>query len=346
MRDIRRAWGYGVEAARVLRRHPTLLLVPLALVAVDTSETAVGRYVSLTWTTRQPGSTLHLWPRTNEEPTWQSWHVPFAIAARRSFGPGAVGLFETPVRAVSLKGMQRALTSAVISGSNGESGDRTQAVFVLYLALALLSWPLAAVIRSGYYPLAGGCAWGDGFSWQRFGAGARRFFLRFLAFGGLVTAVVALTGAPFLLWPSVALHPIWSKVIVWGQAVIVNAAFVILGLTLVSVVADDRRLFAGMGASARTVIGDVGVTIAALAALFALGGCLVYPLHLLRVLIVDVYSIVAFAESTALSLGIGMIEAFVGTWFLLVSFLWYRDVNAQWAEQSFDTSPAPAVESA
>jgi hypothetical protein len=208
--------------------------------------------------------------------------------------------------------------------------------------LLLLGVPLTAAISAGYYHLVKGCVEGALFSWGRLGLGVRLWFVRFFAFSILVGLPPLAVATAFsvvprgreitpIVWRLMELGPF-----VWNWVMLV--ALVSLGLTLVAVVADDRRLASAVGASIRTVAADIGITMILVLSLYVLLGLLTFPLNLLGTLIWGRYSTFAMMNSAALSLGTAVIGAIIGTWFLLVQFLWYRDASAAFRQSTEQVS--------
>ncbi len=98
-RDLLAAWGYGKEAYGLLRRHPGLLVIPLAVVLFNALENGAGNYVArkhlAMWRVYQP-STHQPWSETLffgwEHVKIQAWlHGATSLTTSR-FDPNLRGL--------------------------------------------------------------------------------------------------------------------------------------------------------------------------------------------------------------------------------------------------------------
>jgi len=351
-RDMQRAWGYGVEAARVLRRHPVLLVVPLIIGSMDVAERAIGADVAvraMPATERRALEEL----LTASEGRRSHWRERVAGAAAYSFGlRTALVTFASPLPKLTLGGSVAAL-QAQLDARHPTGTPRgfitaheVSAVAIALILQLLVAIPFASALYGGLYGTADAAISAGVPSLARFWASMPAVFFRFYAFASLllVAWLAAWTAADLVVLASrsEAFH-LWLLA-ERGWGILVWVVVGLIGLTRVAVATDDLRFVAALRASVRTVIRSWGVAIVLVVGLLIADAITIVALSLLP-------AHVGLAEAmgggvSPTRIGRGIFDAVFGTWFLLVSFLWYRDASARLALRSFDTSPAPPLESA
>ncbi len=93
-RDLSAAWGYGKEAYDLLRRHPSLVLIPIALALFNATENEIGRYLATAHTAfgRAALARAHAGAgatRDERSFTFDSWGSAYGTARRLAFPSGA-----------------------------------------------------------------------------------------------------------------------------------------------------------------------------------------------------------------------------------------------------------------
>ena len=300
-----RPFGYASEAWRLLRRHPALLVLPLVLAVFNAVESQVPWYAA---SRHGVAVEAFLGERSNSASETAAFVPPLT---RKDLFPlkKAVFGFSHPVAGLSLQGTLRTVVSDyALDAPYGVM------LVVTWLATLLVALPLAALVLAGYYGIVGLAVTEGVAPWPRFWTYLRRYFLRFLLFAALLALFVN------------ALLPIAPRVfgsdrVLWTWACLTLIVEFVTALTLVAIVVDDAGLLAALRSGVRVVVRDLPVALLFLAgwvvalALFAVlrhwaGVTVAGSLHL--------YSTLQVAIMNALL-------AAVGTWFLIISFVWYRD---------------------
>jgi hypothetical protein len=300
-----RPFGYASEAWRLLRRHPALLVLPLAVAVFNAVERQVPWYVA---SRHGVAVEAFLGEHSNSASETDAFVPPLTV---RDLVPleKAVRAFAHPVPALSL---QTGLLVMALDQAAGQAGQISPYFVVLLQLLIVL--PLSALLMSGYYGVIGGGVAGDATLWRRFWTYLRRCFLRFWLFA----ALLALFANALLPTTPRMFDWVW---VLWTWACLTLIVEFVTALTLVAIVVDDAALLPALRSGVRVVVRDLPVALLLLAgwvvvlALFAVlrhwaGVTVAGSLHL--------YSTLQVAIMNALL-------AAVGAWFLIISFVWYRD---------------------
>ncbi len=314
--DLARALGYAAEAWRVLRRHPGLLALPVALAVFNAVERGTMSYVTYRYTSAGKEMVERWGPFVEGYPRGAARRMPLRST---DFFPirKAVGHIAIPVTAASLTGTVQMVTLV----STWHSPEQ---LFYVAWALSLLALPLAAFSLAGYYGVVGKTVAEDVVFWPGFWRYARRYVLRFSLFGVLLIVI----GGEWM-----PLIPLGARGGVYRAfTYIVPVITLAFGLTLVALVADDVALRKALKSGAMVVLRDLPIALCLLAAWVVVLGFTFLLGYLARITVEapllsldlvkqQLYTIPEVAITEALL-------AAVGTWFLIVTFLWYRDRKA------------------
>jgi hypothetical protein len=309
LRQIAKAFarplGYASEAWRLLRLHPALLVLPLALAVANAVESQVPWYAA-----SRHGLAVgaFLGEHPNSESETNAFVPPLTRGDLFPIKRAVFG-FSHPVAGLSLQGTLRTVVS-----SYAWDTPYGAMLVVTWLATLLVALPLAALVLAGYYGIVGLAVTEGVAPWPRFWTCLRRYFLRFWLFAALLALFVN------ALLP-IAPRMFGSAWVLWTWACLTLIVEFVTALTLVAIVVDDAGLLAALRSGVRVVVRDLPVALLLLAgwvvvlALFAVlrhwaGVTVAGSLHL--------YSTLQVATMNALL-------AAVGAWFLIVSFVWYRD---------------------
>ncbi len=344
--DALRAWGYGVAAARVLRRYPALLLIPLAVSLLDVSERKVGNSFALRV---MPTKERAFIERMNSEEERRGFHERLVATARHAFNVRrTIVAMASPLPELPLSGTTYVLTELVVRQTPTEptgriNGIGERAVFwvAFLLPQLLISIPVMSATTGGIYALARTASRKEPLSSALFWTGIRAYFCRFYAFntvllGAMVASPIVIFAQGFTLTST--MYRVWA----W----VVDSAILLIALIPVAIVVDNHRIWPALRISVKYVIRTIGIA----AVLF-------FMLTIIRgvpILVVGLFPLWRTVGLSALALprelALGVFGVLVGTWFLLVTFLWYRDVAALFyqtsTEAAFDTSPILPLESA
>ncbi len=305
--DFCNAFRYIAEAWRVLRRHPALLLLPLAAAVFNAVEGGTMTYVGFRYTA--VGREL-----AAEYPLDRDVRAAMVRLRPGDVLGAAVNRFTYPVPAPSLGGTWRMMELAAIQRHSNWAVP--SAAWVLSLLLIL---PLGALVLAGYYGVVARAVTEEAVSWRPFWGDARRYFVRFYLFGVLLAVLTG--GLAMIVLSLRATMAIYPAVTFVGKAITLA-----LALTLVAVVADDRPLRRALPSGAAVVLGCLPVSVflfalwlVVLASRVLLGHLLgLAPLPPVDFATLQLYQI---PQSAVLD---GLV-AIVGTWLLIASFVWYRD---------------------
>ncbi len=330
--QVAAALGYAAGALRLLRRHPSLLLLPIAVAVFDAVESGVGQHLLLGHTAygRQIAQQAELWreERRRQPPA----DVLRAVREAFSVRSGA-RIVAAPVGGPSFSGTRR-LCLGLATGSRSQAGARwfpwySWASLLVGLGLAI---PVAAAVGAGYYGVACGVVMGRGPRWREFGGHFRRCFARFLVYSLAVSALF--TGIALLLqwrsgtssgsfWPDLGPRPL-DAWIFWIMPVL----RVLLALTQISIVTDNASVLVAAKRSVRTVARGALVALALVAIVTLVRGVALTPVELLGATAAS--SPLRTASPAEIVLG-GAIQgtqetlaAAIGVWLLLALLLWYR----------------------
>jgi hypothetical protein len=320
-----RAAAYGSQGWRLLRRRRVLLALPLVVAVFNAVEFGTGAYVASRYT-RAGRELMAQSPEPLDARTRES-----RLRSRDLFPMWeAVNRLAYPVPDPLLKGA----SEVVLLAAAGSSPSGEISLFLSWMLLLLLSLPLEAIVLAGYYGVLWRAVTEEVVPWPSFWIYARRYALRFYLFGVLLSAVTA--GPVTILVRLPAEFAIYRALSFAGWV----ATFA-LALTLVAVVADDAPLRRALRSGAAVLLRDLPVALSLLAtwlvalALTALLSWLAGP---------ALVAVLAPADPATLQLCMVPLEAvrnallaLVGTWLLIVSFLWYSDRRPAPRE---DPSPA------
>jgi len=335
MRDsLRRAARYAVGAAQLLRRHPSLLLIALAMAAFTTVQFEMVTYLQFS---RRVPEHVTINSRRGESER----RVPAAFQAV-IYGPVASAIMvlcPTPVPTVSLDVSGIARTSV---GRTRDWNTQTRSrpgrppmpspvdllVFPVSLALA---FAIRTLVSGGYLGVVWRSVAEGEARWSWFFTDGRRFFWRLIAFGCLdsilLLSAMAIVAVRFY-------HRGWPGLMVFAYALSLIAF--LLGLTRFAIVADDAPVILAIGRSISTIWRDLPVAIAFILGPGAINLCvswvcvLPYSMRMTTGSAAD-RAVAALQGLPAFLIGSCMAAA-LGAWFCAAMFLWYREVRAEpWA---------------
>ncbi|UCC68902.1 MAG: zinc ribbon domain-containing protein [Armatimonadota bacterium] len=313
--EVKRALGYAVEAARVLRRHPSLLLLPLAVAVFNEAESAVGSYIMFGHTAmgREWAEMLRNAPSPRPRGA--------RVTVRYSVGP--------PAPSVELSGTRSILTAAVQGIAQRR---RAQADFALdprasWVAL-LFSFSVvaavSAVVQAGYYGVARQAVATGILRWGDFGLSARRFSFRLWVFAAAVGLIfsaligILLTGSDYAVW----------VVCKWFHRV----AVLMLVLTPFVIVADDAPVLTAVKRGVVTVGRNIGVAVMLVGGIMVAQELMSWPFDLLRSSdFVQSWPTTPGSvswRSLAVNLPQRGLLACLSAFFVAAAFVWYRDASA------------------
>jgi hypothetical protein len=249
--DVRRALGYLVEGARLLKRYPALLLLPVVVVLFNAAEGDVGRHLMIQRT--EYGRWLR--EHARELPREPSPNSRFWIV--RVEMPGGTAVPTMPLSGTT------AVLGAVIVGrprdtalNSSPGGDSRLLLVALTLSLLLLA-PVNALVRGGYYGLVAAVVRTGRAAVACLVTSAARFFARLW----LLLALLAAACFAFLLaFPVLASNAV-------GFALLRGAGwFMVAGLFLVTLVSsalvwEDMSLWAAVRRGVITVERDLAVAV-------------------------------------------------------------------------------------
>lgn len=320
MSGVKRAIRYAVEALILLRRHPSLLLVALAMAVVGAVDSRVGTYLAYTHTGwGQDQQELTAWRNAAREKSGRS----FTFSAK----PFGYMVFVTPpTPSLGFHGATQLLWAAAY-GSAGKVTPpdpdhpygRPQGLAGLHMLLSLfvtglLPMILSCFISAGYLATARSTITDDMPRWPAFFTEGRRFYVRLVLFMIIWFAAVM---------PAMVIATLRGVVSIGVYATF--PVFFLVTLTQFSIVADDIGVFAGIRRSVTTVASNLPVALPLI-----LGtGVLNWAASLLGPWRLGYQTGQSFmADPFALLPRDVLSQCLVlaiGAWFTLAAFLWYGE---------------------
>jgi hypothetical protein len=323
---------YGRDAFRLLRRHPALLLLPVAIAVFNAAESSVGSYLTMTRTAfgreltqlktaqRRPNRGLSVVLRA--ELSLQGLADKFASEAPLTFA--------SPIPHPKLFGLQD-LIGAAVTPTRRQGFEVSPWSWEIFapLSLLLVVLPLAALVLSGYYGRLLEAATGAAPPGLALGRYARRWFVRFLWY--LVLGYV-IQLIPFLVFSSVsgpselsmrllASYSLWAPRIVG----------VLLALTPVAIVMDDAPILGALKRGVLTVVRGWRTTLVLLAMLAVARAVAAVLDGIISAVLCGVWDLPPTPASTLASIAVHAVYrtalALLGVWLCLAQFLWYREAN-------------------
>lgn len=334
MRDrLRKAARYAVGAAQLLRRHPSLLLIALAMAAFTTVQFEMVTY--LQFSRRVPEHVTINSRRGEFERRFASalpglMYGPAASAVMVLYPP-AVPTVSLDASGIAGAGASVGRTRDWTAQTPSRPGRPPMPLPVDLLLLPLLAFAIKTFVSGGYL----GVVWrsiAEGEPrWSGFFTDGRRFLWRLIALGCLdsilllsAMAIVAVRfyhrGGPGLMAVAYALSLI---------------AF-LLGLTRFAVVADDAPVTTGIGRSISAIWRNLPVATALIVGAGIINLCIsriCYLPYSVRMMTGSGPDRAAQALQALPAFLIGScMAAALGAWFCAAMFLWYREVRAEpWA---------------
>jgi hypothetical protein len=320
--DAKRAWDYLAGAARLLRRNPSLLLLPLAVVVFNAVEGTAGGQIMV----RHTGLGKAMLQKVRKTPGPKVDGRPLVVESWYHLAAAGVA-------GVTLSGTGSLVVAGVLGTAAIEPPDRRGTMHMWLLeVLAGLSvvGAVNGLTRGGYYGLACTTVASGEASWRKFGHYARRFFLRFW----MLFALFVLAGYG-LLWAS-GLAPGgpgtgrvgWLAYTWSGRAI----AFLLV-LSSCAVVSDDCGVLSSLRKSVVIMVRGFIMTLLLLGAFSLLEHYLVLAFAWLRSWVWRsnaTYDLTrAYWPGRAVDLGQHSVLIAVGTLFLLAVLLWYREASAK-----------------
>jgi len=317
---IRRGIGYAVEALRLLRRHPSLLLVALAMAVVGALDNRVGMHLAHAHTG---------WSQDQQEVV--AWGEAARAKSERPFAfstePFGYMVFVTPpIPSFDCRGAIQLLWAAAY-GSAGKvtppdpdhpygrlKGLAGVHALLSPFAMVLLPLIVFSFVSAGYLAAARSTITDGLPRWQAFLDEARRFYVRLTLYW--IAFLVVLTPVSLLAFGLGA----GSIGVYVGIPVLFLSA-----LTQFAIVADDVGIFAAIRRSVRTVIKDLPVALVLIpgtpALIWAAGllGPWRFEAQTGQSFTADPFPLLPRAIlSQCLTFA-------VGAWFTLAAFLWYGE---------------------
>ena len=312
--DFARAPGYAAEAWRVLRRHPVLLVLPLAVAVFNAAERGTMTYVAF----RDTAAGREIMARV---PTGFDARATEVRLRSRDLFPlwTAVDRCAYPVPAVSPQGTLQ------LVGMVATREARNSIVLVAWVMNLLVVLPLAALVLSGYYGVVGNAVAEGAVSWRSFWGYVRRYFVRFYLFGVLLA--VATGGLVEIALTRSATTGLYAAVTLVAEVITFA-----LALTLVAVVAGEAALPRALRSGAAVVARSLPVAVFLLA-MWVVALAFAAVLHYLigLVLKASLPPVDIIALQPYLIPGNAVVDgllAAIGAWLLIASFLWYRNRTA------------------
>jgi hypothetical protein len=323
--DAKRAWGYLAGAARLLRRNPSLLLLPLAVVLFNTVEGTAGGYIMVTRTAY--GRALQERARNRPAPKPPPWPVVRVVRFRYDLATPAIP-------SVTLRGTSAVAGTALLgAGGAGEVASlRSEALtWLCSLLIALLMiGPLNALLRGGYYGVVAGTIASGKANWRGFGLHARRFFARFWRLYAVFLIVISL-----LFWVEklASRGPMlvggWWVAWFWAYRLV---GF-LLALAALVIVAGDCGVLTGIHRTLLTVVRDIAVAVVLAVGIGAVGWVVAYGFGWLRGW---AWTLNPTSDLTqvhwprvGVDLGQDSILALLSVVFVLAALIWYREASAK-----------------
>ncbi len=256
--DVSTAGAAARDASRVLRRHPSLLLLPLLLAVFSAVQSGATRYLTYTHTGfgrwseaqgreregRQPQSRASVWRPVLR--TIEGSSLPSAgLLSSVRFVPDASGVTELLMFRV-----WDAPPDSALSGW-----------LLLAAILPFLGYPVGALIVAGYYAVLEGARDTGVVAWPRFWHGARRFmphvllyFLLYMIISTPYFVLIMLAHAKEIASWAIPVSTLWRS----GLEPLLLLS---LALVPVAVVADDLRFATAVRRSIVTVWKHLGTAI-------------------------------------------------------------------------------------
>ena len=334
--DVRRALGYLVEAARLLRRHPSLLLLPVVVAVFNAAEGSVGRDLMIQRT--EYGRWLQ--ERARELPPQPPPHSRVRVV--RVEMPSGIDVPYLPLTGTG------SLIGAVVEGrprhaavsSLPGGGFRIVALAVALSLLVLI--PLNALVRGGYFGLLAGAVSADKAGAACFARSAGRFFLRFWL-------LLALLGVAYIAFFSIASSVLGRSTLGWallrGASCPMVAGVFFLMLVSSALVWEDSSVWTSLTRSASMAARDVGIAVpllvVAIVAEEAVSRLFVWVRYWTWQE-VDPAGFVLWGNLLT-DAGHRCVLALVGAWLVVAVMLWYRDASARlWPRAAEDSAPTAA----
>ena len=330
LRAFSAAWRYALEAAVWIRRHPIILLLPLALSGLDATEKDVAFYMQFggiegnTDTRFLDGRPFRVArPLTLREEAKQALY--------RAMNPlWGISVMAYPLPTMDFSGSVSYVVQRRLQ-AEPDSDPRLLWSILVYMPSALLAVLIRALVGSGFCTVIARSGLSRAPDWRGFRPGVRTFFLRFLAFGGITKSLSVIeVSAILIVGPG---HPAWEwPYIKWVLMTSGLALMVLLCLTPIVLALTNTGLFSAMRASIAAMRRRPGiplvfllgiVIITAIATFIWEFGGLLMAAHLRPV--GEPWGPGLFALSCAWG-GIGdLVRALVATWFLVAAFAWCRE---------------------
>jgi len=347
-----RALGYIEEAWRLIRRHPTLLLLPILIAVFNEFERDVGGYWATNYTA-YGRMAKQLIPRP-ADPVHEAIQDQRARLAPATLLPNsaytAVGSYVYPVGLLpSFHGAQRVLWAAYLFDSSGQSHFPQSPLwpFTVQWLVVLLLLPLGAMLTAGYYGWLRSAVSRVESPWPTFWENVRSCFWRFFLYQGLVFVLSLLINVPGLYLQGSPQSPLLWGIGTYLSVWVGSLVALPFALGMIAIVEGDLPVVAAARRSFSTIRRDLATAVMLWVALWL--ACAVVSaaesglkIPLIAVLgdpyglpTTFVWGMLAASSSAALAL--------LGVWLCLAQFLWYRDANpipAVVPDGDDDTPPA------
>jgi hypothetical protein len=315
--DVTAAIRHGRHALQLLRRNPSLVLLPLAITCFNVVERLGGEYYTYHHTA---------WGRDMARRIEQT-ALP-ADVPRARFEVIRQSILASPVDAPSLDGL---IGAALASKRKvNESGPGTAEMVITAPGVLVVMLP-AAFLLAGYYAVVGAAVAAGGVSWQCFFPSAKRRWWRFWLFSVLFLVVA--------YWPLyvVALLPLelWDVASLWPRWV-APVLGVLLSLSLYAIVASDLSVIAAIKQSIRLVWRTLATALTLWAGFLALQALLITPLTVLARSLAGPNPALRIADFSIVPwlLAKDGWTSVLGVWLCLTMFCWYHHVSAAARGQS------------
>jgi uncharacterized membrane protein YesL len=336
------ALGYAVEALRLLRRHPSLVLVALAMGAFNGVEGPLGDFAAVghtAWGRQYIQVMQGLREVQVRRPHRSPRPRPFNVRAQRMAG---LAILVCPPTGpwLSLWGTTTAVAALAYGPTKkfprsqpADWRDPTKVgrlvvpmiLLMLVPALAaLVSLPIGIFVAGGFMGMARGMVATGNVPWREFAAQARRVFFRFVVFG----AAVALLGGVLAFG-----HVLIQQGYAGGILLALPLAPILFSLSLTTfvIVAEDASLVAAVKRSVVAIWRNVATALTLVMGAGALVWLSYQPVVTFHARMQPrggAWNPAAAAlPSLASSLLYNCLLAGVATWFCVAMFLWWQEAG-------------------
>ncbi len=329
--QVTAALRYAVGAWGLLRRHRSLLWLPVLMALFNAVESGVGQYLALAHTDYgrrmvEQLETSPLFPEAPPLPWATRLRFTAETAAHDSFWRAAAGVASIEPRP-ELSGLSR-LMAAAVTPADWQGRSFPGASPLAAVVVALLNLLLAAIVTAGFCAVVARAINDGAVHWSGFRPGVWKYLTRallyhllivLLALPPLVSFATRSMGAAYLVHSLSQTWSLWIEPLLW-----LTIAFV-----PVAIVVSDVRVGVALRRSAATIWRRLPITVVLLLITLVLCWVVTFSFRLISGLIRGAGgSHVTPADSLSLiplRMGEQALFAVIATWAVLALFLWYRE---------------------